>query len=441
MMGTLVEKRCFVKSDHKKNNNKFWNVEVYDDGSTVVHYGRVGDSGTRQTKQWGNVSSAQNFATKKIREKTRSGRNGEIAYREIEIIDNGSATKQAVKTVASSNLESIAKNQIKYSNPNVASLISYLTKVNAHNITSATGGQITFNDTTGLFSTPLGIVTQSNIDEANNILVKIGDYVAKGTYGSRLGDLTNDYLMLVPQDIGRKRLDIRSFWSDLNKVQNQKSIVDSLQASLVTATTDKSRKKTVKQKEEQVFDVQLDLIEDSKIIDHAVNYYRNSRKSMHSCSHYEVKTVYSVDIRTVREAFEQDGAKMSNIWELWHGSSASNLLSILKGGLIIPPKTSSNVTGRMFSDGVYASNISTKALGYATGFWGKSSDRAFMFLLDMAMGNYHVPSGPSSNLPYRGSDSTFAKPGKSGIMNEEMIVYRTSQINLKYLVEFTPYGR
>ena len=162
---------------------------------------------------------------------------------------------------------------------------------------------------------------------------------------------------------------------------------------------------------------------------------------MHSCSHYEIKKVYSVDVRTVREAFEAHSAKMDNIWELWHGSSASNLLSILKGGLIIPPKTSSNVTGRMFSDGIYASNISTKALGYSTGFWGQKSNRAFMFLLDMAMGKYHVPSGPSSNLPARGYDSTFAKPGKSGIMNEEMIVYSTSQVNLKYLIELTPHGR
>lgn len=59
-----------------------------------------------------------------------------------------------------------------------------------------------------------------------------------------------------------------------------------------------------------------------------------------------------------------------------------------------------------------------------------------MFLLDMAMGKYFVPPGPSDNLPKAGYDSTFAKPGHSGIQNEEMIVYRPSQCNPKYLIEF-----
>jgi poly [ADP-ribose] polymerase len=156
----------------------------------------------------------------------------------------------------------------------------------------------------------------------------------------------------------------------------------------------------------------------------------------------DVKTVYSVDINTVSQAFKNDGAKMDNIWELWHGSATSNLLSILKGGLVIPPASSSHCTGRMFGNGVYASNISTKALGYAYGYWnGNRDSNCFMFLLDMAMGNYHVPARYGSHFPVHGSDSTFAKPGKSGIQNEEMIAYRTSQINLNYLVEFSPNGR
>jgi poly [ADP-ribose] polymerase len=139
----------------------------------------------------------------------------------------------------------------------------------------------------------------------------------------------------------------------------------------------------------------------------------------------------------MEQEWNNDGAKMTNIWELWHGSSCSNLLSIMSKGFIIPPSTSSNVTGRMFSNGVYASSISTKALGYSTGYWGKSSyNRYFMFVVDMAMGRYFVPPGPSNNLPKPGYDSTFAKPGLSGIQNEEMIVYRLSQVRPKYLVEF-----
>jgi poly [ADP-ribose] polymerase len=441
-MATMVREEKYIKSDLRNNNNKFWTIQVYDDGEVITLYGRVGDKGQSRTKNFGSVSSAEAFADKKVKEKLRAGRNGEIAYRPLKVVEGTEGVKQQVQKVAKSNLETFAKNQIKYSNPNVANLISRLTKANAHDISKATGGQITFNDTTGLFSTPLGVITQESIDEANDILVAIGDFVSKNRYPEAIKSMTNDYLMLVPQDIGRRRIEVKNFWSDLNKVQAQKSIVDSLQASLVTASAQPARTKTIDIPEEQVFDVQLDLVEDGKTIDRITKMYRNSRKSMHSCHHLDVKTVYSVDINTVSQAFKNDGAKMDNIWELWHGSATSNLLSILKGGLVIPPASSSHCTGRMFGNGVYASNISTKALGYAYGYWnGNRDSNCFMFLLDMAMGNYHVPARYGSHFPVHGSDSTFAKPGKSVLEGVDLGGRRIIKKNLNYLVEFSPNGR
>jgi hypothetical protein len=60
-----------------------------------------------------------------------------------------------------------------------------------------------------------------------------------------------------------------------------------------------------------------------------------------------------------------------------------------------------------------------------------------MFLLDMAMGKYFVPPGPfSTKRAPQGFDSTFAKGGKSAVMNNEMIVYDIRQIRVKKLVEF-----
>jgi len=112
-------------------------------------------------------------------------------------------------------------------------------------------------------------------------------------------------------------------------------------------------------------------------------------------------------------------------------------LSILKGGLVIPPSSSSHVTGRMFYNGIYFSDQSTKALNYATSFWGSSDiGRYFMFMADVSMGKYYVPSGPRSCLPPAGYDSYFAQGRKSGVQNNEMIVFKTSQVNLRYLVEF-----
>ena len=105
--------------------------------------------------------------------------------------------------------------------------------------------------------------------------------------------------------------------------------------------------------------------------------------------------------------------------------------------LVIPPKSSSHVTGRMFGDGIYASDISSKALNYSVGYWGGKRDhRVFMFVLDMAMGREYIPSGYNGKrYPPKGYDSTFAKSGKSGVINNEMIVYNLNQVNLTYLLE------
>src|SRR5262249_3241950 len=151
----------------------------------------------------------------------------------------------------------------------------------------------------------------------------------------------------------------------------------------------------------------------------------------------DVKKVYAVEIATMRRAWEKAGKPVGNVAELWHGTKASNLLSILKGGLIIPPSNASYCTGRMFGNGIYFSDQSTKSLNYAYGYWkGQAENHCFMFLADVAMGKHYVPKTYSANLPKSGYDSTFAKAGVSGVVNNEMIVYKTYQVNLAFLVEF-----
>ena len=435
-MSNVIREAKYIKSDVVKNNNKFWYITEYDDCSILLHWGRVGDDGQKKPKPFSSQSAASSFFDKKCREKEKS-RNGEIPYRPLNVIGGSENIVQgSTKKIADSKVKEIAKKQIKTNNPTVIKLIEYFSKVNAHNITQATGGQITYNDTTGLFSTPLGIVTQENIDDANDILLEIGDLVADSKYGVKLKNRTNDYLMLVPQNIGRKQLDLQDFWADVAAVQQQKSIVDSLQASLVSATSTGSKKKT-KTPEKKVFDVELFLVKDKKVIDRIKKKYNKTRQSMHSCNNLKVKTVYTVQIGNMKRGF--DGCKVGGKMELWHGTRASNVLSILKGGLVVPPASSSNVTGRMFGDGLYFSDQSTKSLNYSYGYWGGGNrdSNCFMFLADVAMGKYYVPSGSYDGpFPRNGYDSVFAKAHKSGVYNNEMIVYKLNQCNLTYLIEF-----
>ena len=160
---------------------------------------------------------------------------------------------------------------------------------------------------------------------------------------------------------------------------------------------------------------------------------------MHTSHRYKLKTIYKIDIKTVIEAFNNKGKKVGNIKELFHGSKCSNVLSILRQGLIIPPSSANYCTGRLAGDGCYGSDISSKALNYSTNFWtsGGSINRIFMFLCDFAMGKIYRSRGYGDyKTPESGYDSTFMEGGKYGLHNNEMIVYNVDQVNLKYLLEF-----
>jgi len=248
-------------------------------------------------------------------------------------------------------------------------------------------------------------------------------------------------LSLIPRDFGMKRISPKDIIGGISDIQKENDILDGLDASFAGLQTVKSTaKKTTKEDAPSIFDVSMEIVEDKKIISYVKNLYQSTRKSMHSSNNLSVQTVYAVTIAPMKDAYDKRGSKMTNIMQLWHGTKASNLLSILRQGLVIPPSSSNHCTGRMYGNGVYFSCISTKALNYATNFWGSSGsiDRTFMFLADVAMGKYHLAKSSWSDYPKKDSDSTWAKGGVAGVINDEMIVYNLNQCNVVYLVEFVP---
>jgi poly [ADP-ribose] polymerase len=296
-----------------------------------------------------------------------------------------------------------------------------------------------------LFSTPVGIVTPASVRKARSLLVQIGDFVAHH-------DLDNDnyvhaleqYLVLVPQDVGMKRGWHRTFLTSVRDVQQQGDILDSLDASYRAVMSGQGKKqKTKDEPMEKVFDVEVHELDDRATRRRIEKLYADSANRRHTSYGLHIRRIYIVRILSVSKVFEVTGKKVGNIKELWHGTKASNLLSILKNGLIIPPSSSAHVTGRMYGNGLYFSDQSTKALNYATTFWGgRDEKRYFMFVAAVAMGKPFIPqstrwgSAGSYSYPQRGYDSTFAQANVSGVKNNEMIVYRTDQVDLRFLIEF-----
>ena len=438
-MPTVSKEINLVKSEVDANNNKFWRGILYDDDSLEIFYGRVGTKGLTRTY----ASGGDRHLKKKIHEKTKpfNGRKG--GYKEINIVSSSSGTPVKSKTVVTNNLDKVAADQINTNSPEARDLVKYLVKSNVHNIVSNT--TMTYNDATGLFSTPLGIVAQTNIDDARDILINLGDFVvAKDFDNKKAKILIADYLMLIPQKVPQK-LSLEGVIPDDTALKKQNDVLDSLQASLTSmlTTPPKSSKKKDQVAAPKVFAAKIELVTSPKIIQHIVDMYEKTMSGSHMCSHLMVKRAFAISIDPLVESFDKQGKKKGNIQQLSHGTRVSNVLSIIKSGLTIPPKNSPHCTGRMFGNGVYFSDQSTKALNYAYGYWGGGTDdNCFMFLADVAMGKHWTPDGTMYTAheyaSKNGFDSCFAKGGKSGVANNEMIVYSTCQVNLVYLVEFAP---
>jgi poly [ADP-ribose] polymerase len=437
-MATVVEHRKFSLTCLDNNNNKFWNVTLFDNGDVMSEWGRQGDL-PRETLWEG---KGRSFMMTKIRQKEKKG------YRENKTADS-IETVPTTSRIASPKLRDIARKQIKAVNTIVQRLIDYLVGVNAHQILLATGGKITYDTSTAQFSTTQGVIIPVQVSRARDLLDELATMVSKSDWDNyTFKNKLDEYLSLIPRDFGRRRLSQKDILPNLSAVQKENDILDSLDASFAgLATTDDDDKKTKKKKDDtpKVFDVQLELIDDKKTVDRISRLFRSTIKSGHVTRNYNVKAIYQVDISTMKARFDKYGAKLKDIRQLWHGTKASNLLSILRQGLIIPPSHSAHCTGRMYGNGLYFSSISTKALNYATNFWGSggNTDRTFMFLADVAMGKYHIAKDSWCSYPKNGSDSTWAKGRDkggvhSGVINDEMIVYNLNQCNLKYLVEFVP---
>lgn len=428
---SLIDKRMFILTDTSANNNKFWEITKDASGQITTRNGRVGASG--QTRVLGH---GDGLFERKIREKTRKG------YRQIDIVG---APEGSAAGLNGSELVSAAEDQIAKGNPIVAELVRELAKINRHQIIAASGGQMDVDLSTGVVSTPLGVVTADNIAKARRLLDDFEPFVARQDFDSlSFVKPLEEYLMLVPQKVGSKRGWHREFLTELKDLTEQGSLLDQLESSIEIA---ESRMRDAKnadtgadKPQEQIFDVSMTLNEDTELRKRVMEFYQRGRKTMHASHRLKPARIFDVSLGNMDRDFDTDGAKVGGLMELWHGTRAHNLLSILKSGLIIPRSSGSiHVTGRMFGDGLYFSDQSTKSLNYAYGYWdgGARDNRCYMFLADVAMGTPWHPKRTGSNVkPPSGFDSTYARGGQDVVSNNEMIVYRTSQAKLKYLIEF-----
>lgn len=185
----VLETATLTLTNISGNNNKFWKYTVHDDGNVVFEWGRIGYAGDSTTKNFGSHDKGLQAAHTKMRSKEAKG------YVKQDVIETG----KSVSVAPSATLESVAVSQIGSNSSVVGDLIKQLAKMNVHEILSST--TMTYNVDTGLFSTPIGIVSSNSIVSARKLLISMSDFILEKKFDdSKYHEMLQQYLTYIPPE-------------------------------------------------------------------------------------------------------------------------------------------------------------------------------------------------------------------------------------------------
>lgn len=372
------------------NNNKYWNVEIWDQERIFrITYGRVGVECARPFLYQGGDYEIE----KKVRSKTNPSNKPDELYTEIKLhtVSSGPAIIKG-NTPEAKRAERI----IEVANESIAGFLS--TTVDNLSVEQIQAGRRVLKD---ISETP-----RSNPNELIALATKYYTLIPT-KLPSKINPWDQTQTLMIGLDVEEDRLaQLEAAVGSIQTQKGAKSVFDILGATLELETKDKAR--IVK------------YIEDTKV------HYGYSR--------YKVKQLLSVTIPGERRAYQEETRGKHKILELFHGTADYNVRHIMKTGLICPQQASN---GRAFGNGIYYADKSTKSLGYASGRNGES----YLFVAEVAVGDWHVAktTGNWREAP-DGKDSVFA-PASDNIHGvyggklsySEYIVFRPSQQTIRWV--------
>lgn len=173
----------------------------------------------------------------------------------------------------------------------------------------------------------------------------------------------------------------------------------------------------------------------------------------------KVSEIYTVDCSKQSRLFEKWVAErgIEDVRMFWHGGPASNWSSIIENSLWVPAAADVK-HGSMFGQGIYFGSIGAggkensdgggeKSWGYVgagDSYWerGANSSDVYMALFDVAYGKPLYAGQSNRNftqdrLDDAGCDCVHAKRGTCGLRNDEIVVYDSRAVRIRYLVRFS----
>jgi len=301
---------------------------------------------------------------------------------------------------------------------------------------------------------PLGELSLEQIKKAYDILKDLLEVIEKGD-SDAIKKLSSRFYTTIPTVGGKTQLvaldtndKIQEKSALLSDLENLCSIVKNKDSSLYTKYLS--------------LNCNISLVSDPTKLSIIKRYVEN-RGPTHTIQ-LNIKSVYDLSKVTENKLYSK-WETLHNKQLLWHGTSLANVAGILTNSLCINP-IGVSTTGKMFGNGLYFANTSTKSAGYMRTIYGYNSA---MFLCEVALGNMHELTEPTLST-FCGKDLPPGKHSTKGqgvngpdplshvlmeddvivpigdivkrpninslLLYDEFIVYDPSQVKLRYLVIF-----
>lgn len=434
-----------------------------------------GDEG----KGIGDISVVDKEYEKLLKSKRKKG------YKDIDVAQRSLGSdeaKQITKAVKLNNTTSIKKSAKSKLNEGQKKIVSIFL-----------GAQDEFVSQT--LKCPLGQLTNKQIDDGRACLDEAKKIVNSAKTLTKkkkdnLLELTNDFYGLIPHNLGSGARGQMShlLLDEITKIMGKEDDLDTLlDAKQMNAVAKPGSSIDDKYKS---LNCEFEIIDSSsELFQFLATYYEQSKVDMHRKGAIKVKNIWKMHRLDAKEQSfittakkiagecgknifaketsskvrgsakwstlkrpdltkdEKDYLNKANNWLCWHGTRSANLAGITRRGLLVRPSGAVH-TGSMYGDGKYFAWQSSKSLNYCDGgYWtGGGSNKKYMFLLDVAMGNM-LKAGSShfyrpKDVLGAGYHSVYAKGGNrsyGGVMNDEMITYdfkdNQNQSAIKYVFE------
>lgn len=408
--------------DELQNNNKFYEIKQNDDNSIDVTYGRVGVTSRNHHYN----PTEKNFYVLRD-DKVRNGYEDVTALHSVRTSKEKSYEELQYEPIQDEEIKELIENLIKSSRD--------FMKQN--------------------YTVSLQEITEKMIAEADNDIDELSEMANRNCSVWQF----NDKLRELYADIPRKMENVGKYMAKTEAdyeriIDKEREMLDNVRGQMLPSVENNISETTKKGTVLDAYGLTV----------HEATYKQEDEITAHLGKDYGYNNVggrtpnverrfvkaYCVENERTRreyEEFKQEhnlSAKDCRLF--YHGSKVENWFSIMKQGMSLNPDA--KVTGKMFGAGLYFASEARKALNYmdvSGSVWNDGKrESGYTAVYAVALGKCYKPCGAlGSQFTAKdlkdGCLSVYADKNRTGLRNDEYIVYDQRQCTIKYLLEMTKY--